>query len=669
MVRIYKRKTDRGKYGGEKLKSALNALKDQPLKQVSRQYGIPARTLRRHRDLKVKYSGVVVLGPKQPVLSHDVERLLIQHITHMERSLYGLSTVDVRRLAFELAERLGIKHNFKSESKMAGRDWLQGFFSRHPDIAIRIPQGTNIARAVGFNKAKVEQFFKLYKTELNRCNYTASRVWNVDETGITNVQKPGKIIATKGIRQVGKVTSGERGTTVTVICAINAAGTYLPPIMIFPRKRMAESLMTGAPPQSVGYCSANGWTDCNLFVQWLEHFVDVTNASVNVPQLIILDGHHSHKTIAAVEYARNHGITMITLPPHCTHKMQPLDRTYFKSLKSAYNAASDSWMVANPGKRISLHDMAALFGKAFLRSATADKAVNGFRTCGLWPYDETVFTDNDFAASMVTDEDPLPPTDAPDQSTDAPGQSTDAPGQSTDAPGQSTDAPAIAGQSTDAPSIAGQSTDALAIAGQSTDMPAIATQSTGAPAIAGQSTDAPGQSTDAPAITGQSTDARAIAGQSTDAPGQSTDAPAITGQSTDARAITGQSTDARAIAGQSTDAPGQSTDAPAITGQSTDARAIAGQSTDAPGQSTYAPAIAGQSTDAPGQSTDAPAITGQSTDVPAVAGKSTDAPAVAGTSNEVPTVSGQSTHVTLVAGQSAATNMFATSPDTRPLSC
>ncbi|XP_041356355.1 PHD finger protein ALFIN-LIKE 7-like [Gigantopelta aegis] len=128
MVRIYKRKTDRGKYGGEKLKSALNALKDQPLKQVSRQYGIPARTLRRHRDLKVKYSGVVVLGPKQPVLSHDVERLLIQHITHMERSLYGLSTVDVRRLAFELAERLGIKHNFKSESKMAGRDWLQGHF-------------------------------------------------------------------------------------------------------------------------------------------------------------------------------------------------------------------------------------------------------------------------------------------------------------------------------------------------------------------------------------------------------------------------------------------------------------------------------------------------------------------------------------------------------------
>ena len=96
------------------------------------------------------------------MLSPDVERLLIQHITHMERSLYGQSTVDVRRLAFELAKQLGIKHNFISEAKMVAIGCKAS-----SDIAIRIPQGTTIARVVCFNKAKVEQFFKLYKTELN----------------------------------------------------------------------------------------------------------------------------------------------------------------------------------------------------------------------------------------------------------------------------------------------------------------------------------------------------------------------------------------------------------------------------------------------------------------------------------------------------------------------
>ena len=79
----------------------------------------------------------------------------------MERSLYGQSTVDVTQLAFELAKH-GIKHKFISEAKMVAIGCKAS-----SDITIRIPQGTTIAGVVGFNKAKVEQFLKLYKTELN----------------------------------------------------------------------------------------------------------------------------------------------------------------------------------------------------------------------------------------------------------------------------------------------------------------------------------------------------------------------------------------------------------------------------------------------------------------------------------------------------------------------
>ena len=102
---------------------------------------------------------------------------------------------------------------------------------------------------------------------------------------------------------------------------MNAVGTYLPPMFIFPRKRMVASLVIGAPYQYVGCRCPNGWTDSGLSVKWLEHFASFTTASVDIPQIVILDGHHSHKTLAAVEYARSRGITLITLPPHCTHKM------------------------------------------------------------------------------------------------------------------------------------------------------------------------------------------------------------------------------------------------------------------------------------------------------------------------------------------------------------
>ena len=89
------------------------------------------------------------------------------------------------------------------------------------------------------------------------------------------------------------------------------------------------------------------------------------------------------KTLTAVNFARDHGIHLLTLPPHSTHKMQPLDRSYFKALKCAYNAAAGSWMVAIPGRQIIAYEMAAFFGKAFTRTATPDKVVRGL-LCQLW---------------------------------------------------------------------------------------------------------------------------------------------------------------------------------------------------------------------------------------------------------------------------------------------
>ncbi|KAL8618870.1 hypothetical protein ACOMHN_000877 [Nucella lapillus] len=143
--------------------------------------------------------------------------------------------------------------------------------------------------------------------------------------------------------------------------------------------------------------SQSGWTDAQLFIKWLAHFADFTNASPDNPQLILLDGHHSHKTLEAVEFCRDKGIELISFPPHCTHKLQPLDRTYFKALKASFNAEADNWMVSNPGQRITVHNMAALAGKAFLRTALPEKAVNGFKTAN-------VFTDADFEGVLEMDE-------------------------------------------------------------------------------------------------------------------------------------------------------------------------------------------------------------------------------------------------------------------------
>ena len=92
--------------------------------------------------------GTISLGRFKQTLPPALENELHRHIQEMQRSLYGLSTIDVRRLAFELAERAGVSHSFKCDARIAGKRWLQGFFARYPGLSVRIPQPTSLAREV-----------------------------------------------------------------------------------------------------------------------------------------------------------------------------------------------------------------------------------------------------------------------------------------------------------------------------------------------------------------------------------------------------------------------------------------------------------------------------------------------------------------------------------------
>ena len=521
MVRHYKRKVEtRAAYGDEALREALARIRQgEPLLRVSRDLGIPARTIRRHRDKKVKNPGVVQMGAKS-ILSSDVEMKICEHVQAMEKSMYGLTPTQVRRLAYDMVEALGIKNPFNSTTKLAGKDWLMGFLNRHPALSIRQPQATNIARAVGFNKPQVERFYGIYRELVERHEYEPSKIWNMDETGITCVHRPGKIVASKGVRQVAKITSGERGKTVTVICAMSAVGTYLPPLFIFPRKRMVDLLMNGAPPQSIGLANPSGWTDSEIFIDWLKHFVKFTNSSTTNRHVIGLDGHHSHKTLAAVEYARAHGIDMVTLPPHCTHKMQPLDRTFFKSLKSAYAVESDTWMVSNPGKRISFYQMAGIFGTAYVRTSTQDKAINGFKSCGLWPFDSNIFRDEDFAAAELTEEARPVVRDIDQVDADVQPVPDNMRHHDQDAhhddPAVVSTADALMTAAVARPSIAGPSSARPSPAGSSSARPPTARPSSAGSSTAGPSTDRP--STDRPSTARPSSAGPSTSGPSTARP-------------------------------------------------------------------------------------------------------------------------------------------------------
>ena len=140
--------------------------------------------------------------------------------------------------------------------------------------------------------------------------------------------------------------------------------------------------------------------DHDAFFTWIQHFHSNVQSSKEHPVLQILDGHNSHtKNIQAIEFARENGIHMISLPPHTTHRLQPLDRSFFGPLNSNYNQAVDKWMRKHAGQGITSYQLCTLFGEAYTKTTTMSNALAGFEKCEIWPCNRDIFCDDDYIVS------------------------------------------------------------------------------------------------------------------------------------------------------------------------------------------------------------------------------------------------------------------------------
>ena len=64
----------------------------------------------------------------------------------MDQVFYGLSINDIRALVYEYCEKNNISNNFNSDNKMTGRDFVNGFFKRHPKLSLRKPESFSMNR-------------------------------------------------------------------------------------------------------------------------------------------------------------------------------------------------------------------------------------------------------------------------------------------------------------------------------------------------------------------------------------------------------------------------------------------------------------------------------------------------------------------------------------------
>ena len=147
--------------------------------------------------------------------------------------------------------------------------------------------------------------------------------------------------------------------------------------------------------------SENGWTDDFVCMEWFtKSFIPQATAR-NIsekPILLIYDGHGSHETVRLIEAARETNVILFCLPPHTTHKLQPLDVGVFGPFSRAWITHCDE-ITTETGQEMPHED----FVKEYMdiRSTTFKSTTikSAWRKSGCWPIDPNVFTDEDYAPS------------------------------------------------------------------------------------------------------------------------------------------------------------------------------------------------------------------------------------------------------------------------------
>lgn len=206
---------------------------------ASKIFGVPKGTLEKYvKNEKTPEELMEMRSGRKPVLPSELENLLVKYCMQMDERYFGLRIADVKRMAFELAIRNGLRHPFNLHNASAGKKWFKLFLARHPNLSLRTPQGVSAGRIKSFTPENVAAFFDIYEKELEKINYDGHKVYNVDETGLTVVQhKMQKVVALKGKKQISNLTSAERGALITVVTCMNATGNFVPPLFVFPRKK------------------------------------------------------------------------------------------------------------------------------------------------------------------------------------------------------------------------------------------------------------------------------------------------------------------------------------------------------------------------------------------------------------------------------------------------
>lgn len=368
------------------LNDAQNSL---PL--VKRVY-ITARTLS-HRYYDLHQPAKKAHGSQQ-LLTPTQELVIISWLFHLALRGEPANKRTVRQFAAHLS------------GKRPGLNWIDGFLGRHPEVRLGKVANLDPKRAKAFNQSTVAFHFDYLKKVLEEHGIPWENVYNMDEKGC---QRGGgkKAAQEKYFIPRSKMEqyrqSSDNLELVTIIECVCADGTSIKPTFVFSGTEYEAEWAEVDDKIAVGL-SENGWTNNKIGLEWLKKcFVPQAQErnTSGQPILLILDGHGSHETLEMLEYAHDNNVLLYSLPPHTTHKLQPLDVGVFGPFSRRWVNRCNEY-VEDYGTEIPRAEFVREYMSVRDEKFTSDVVKGAFKKSGICPLDSTAFTEDDFGPSLIS---------------------------------------------------------------------------------------------------------------------------------------------------------------------------------------------------------------------------------------------------------------------------
>lgn len=270
-----------------------------------------------------------------------------------------------------------------------GDKWMKLFLKRNPEIAKRNTEVISKARAA-VTEEKIRDWFQeldnfLMNESCRDVLDDSNRIFNCDETGLQTCPKSGRVLGPRHIKDFYEIAQGHEKECITVLCIYSADGTVPPPMVVYPYKRIPTSLISTFPNNWMIGRSDSGWMVSSTFFKFISNgfFPWLVKNKVKFPVVLFVDGHKSHLSLELAVFCAQNQIIIYCLPPNSTHIIQPCDVAIFKPLKASWkNVVAKN---KSSGNSITKNNFANHFQESF-DSVQKSSIVNGFRKCGLYPF-------------------------------------------------------------------------------------------------------------------------------------------------------------------------------------------------------------------------------------------------------------------------------------------